>query len=194
MKSRETKESDVDDILNIYSTVERKAPASSLEGWTLSEVREQFLYWIRRDEFISILSESDEEILAFTFCRKASNKLATVEVLCKSDKYCTVCEENNVDDNISVDKFSNLIGNQPRQTNTSRNTAIPSENISISSSPGVYLMDELARILMEQGVTTVNCYINKEHADYRRFTKLLEYGGMKKVSEFAEYEIDLHED
>ena len=57
MKSRQTQESDIDDILNIYSTIERKTPASNLEGWSLSEVRQQFLYWIRRDEYISILSE-----------------------------------------------------------------------------------------------------------------------------------------
>ena len=42
MKSRQIQESDVDDILNIYSTVEKKSPASNLEGWSLSEVRKQF--------------------------------------------------------------------------------------------------------------------------------------------------------
>ena len=108
MKSRQIQESDVDDILNIYSTVEKKSPASNLEGWSLSEVRKQFLYWIRRDEYVSILSESEDEVLAFTFCRLASDKLATIEVLCKSQKYCAVCEENTVDDAISINKFCKI--------------------------------------------------------------------------------------
>ena len=177
MKSRQLQESDVDDILNIYSTVEKKSPASNLEGWSLSEVRKQFLYWIRRDEYVSILSESEDEVLAFTFCRLASDKLATIEVLCKSQKYCAVCEENTVDDAISINKFCNL-----------------DENMSISSGPAIYLIDKLLEQLIKRGITTINCYINKQHNDYRVFSRYLEYGGFKKVAEFTEYEMDINED
>lgn len=177
MKSRQIQESDVDDILNIYSSIEKKTPASNLEGWSLSEIRQQFLYWIRREEYISILSECEDEVLAFSFCRMASDKLATVEVLCRSEKYCAICEEHNIDDDISINNFCNT-----------------DSNMSISSAPGVYLMDELIRILNERGVTTVNCYVNKQHHDYRVFTRLLEYGGMKKAGEFVEYELDINED
>ena len=88
MKSRRIEASDLSEILEIYYKIEGKAQSLTLEGWTLSEIREQLFGFINSDNYISLCYKEDKRITAFVFCRVASQHLATIEILCK-DPDCT---------------------------------------------------------------------------------------------------------
>ena len=53
------------------------------------------------------------------------------------------------------------------------------------------LLTELFSRLKQKGVQSANTLVNKKYHNFRVHTRLLEFGGFSKISEFAEYEIDL---
>ena len=84
MNVRRIESRDLDKVLEIYYKIDSKAPFSTLEGWALSEVREQLSGFIDSSNYVSLCSEDDSELTAFVFCRIASARLATIEIFCKN--------------------------------------------------------------------------------------------------------------
>ena len=84
MNVRNTEDADLDSIVTIYYKIESKTPSSTLDGWSLSEVREQLSDFLSSKSYICLCGEVNEKIALFVFCRVASTHLATMEIFCKN--------------------------------------------------------------------------------------------------------------
>ena len=163
MNVRNIEEADLDSIVAIYYKIENKTPSATLEGWALSELREQLSDFLSDKNYICLCDEVHSKMASFVFCRVASMHLATIEIFCK---------------NPDLD---------PREDDSSLSYCAYNVEAGHANPVFAALIQELRR----RGIQTANTLVNKKHHNIRLFSKFLEYGGFNKSSEFIEYELDL---
>jgi L-amino acid N-acyltransferase YncA len=95
MNARNIEEADLDSIVAIYYKIENKTPSATLEGWALSELREQLSDFLSDKNYICLCDEAHSKMASFVFCRVASMHLATIEIFCKDPDLDPHCQGAN---------------------------------------------------------------------------------------------------